>query len=115
MLMKRGMHEGRRVLARGDVGARNDEGPAHARREGRLELLPRLFRYAWLGGTAWAISVAPDTVSPAEPLRLGWRLRHIVVQRSPPRYGRDRHDPSSDFLFNSGLEAFFRGVYATVE
>ena len=114
MLMKGGMHEGRRLLSAASVREMTKD-QLTREQKAASSFFPGFFdTRGW--GYGMAIYVAPDAVSRVSG-RYGWDGGFGTSWFNDPR--RDLvaivMTQSSDFLFNGGLKAFFRGVYAAVE
>ncbi len=111
MLLNGGEHQGRRILAAESVRAMTSDHITPAQKAA-AKFFPGFFdKSGW--GYGMRVSTAPDAITPV-PGRYGWdggfgtswmndpnrKLIAIVMTQS------------SDFLFNGGLDAFWRGVYA---
>ena len=114
MLLKGGVHEGRRLLKAESVRQMTKD-QLTPEQKAASSFFPRFFdTRGW--GYGLAIHTAPDAVSRV-PGRYGWDGGFGTSWFNDPR--RDLvaivMTQSSDFLFSGGLEAFWRGVYAAVE
>ncbi|MEA2698430.1 MAG: hypothetical protein QOI66_2701 [Myxococcales bacterium] len=111
MLLNGGVHQGRRMLAEKSVRAMTTD-HITAAQKAAAKFFPGFFeKSGW--GYGIRISTAPDAITPV-PGRYGWdggfgtswmsdanrKLIAIVMTQS------------SNFLFNGGADAFWRGVYA---
>ncbi|HXI56856.1 MAG TPA: serine hydrolase domain-containing protein [Polyangia bacterium] len=111
MLLNGGVHHGRRLLAETSVRAMTTD-HITAAQKAAARFFPGFFeKSGW--GYGMRVSTAPDAITPV-PGRYGWdggfgtswisdahrNLIAIVMTQS------------SDFLFNGGIDAFWRGVYA---
>ncbi|MDP9178023.1 MAG: beta-lactamase family protein [Gemmatimonadota bacterium] len=111
MLMKGGVHEGRRLLSAASVREMTKD-QLTPEQKAASSFFPGFFdTRGW--GYGMAIHTAPDAVSRVR-CRYGWFGGFGTSWFNDPR--RDLvaivMTQSSDFLFNGGLDAFDRGVYA---
>jgi CubicO group peptidase (beta-lactamase class C family) len=113
LLLKGGVHQGRRLLKEESVREMTRDQLTQEQKAASRSPILTVDTKSW--GYGMAVSTAPDAIS-----------------RTPGRYGWDGgfgtswvNDPSkdltgivmtqsSDFLFNGGLDEFWRGMYATV-
>jgi CubicO group peptidase (beta-lactamase class C family) len=113
MLLNGGQHQGRRILTAESVRAMTTDHITPAQKAS-AKFFPGFFdKSGW--GYGMRVSTAPDAIT-SVPGRYGWdggfgtswmndpnrKLISIVMTQS------------SDFLFNGGLDAFWRGVYASI-
>jgi CubicO group peptidase (beta-lactamase class C family) len=111
MLLNGGVHQGRRMLTEKSVRAMTTDHITPAQKTA-AKFFPGFFeKSGW--GYGMRVSTAPDAITPL-PGRYGWdggfgsswmndpNLKLIAIVMTQ----------SSDFLFNGGLDAFWRGVYA---
>lgn len=111
MLLKGGMHEGRRLLRAESVSEMTRD-QLTPEQKAASSFFPHFFdTRGW--GYGMAVYTAPDTIS-RTPGRYGWDGGFGTSWFNDP--GKDLiaivMTQSSDFLFNGALDEFWRGVYA---
>ena len=93
MMLNKGRHGSERILSRPSVET-DDDRPADARAEGGVRLRPGYFdSHGWGFGVS-VVTRRDDVAGGPRTLRLGRRLRHVLVFRSRGGHGRDPDDPA---------------------
>jgi len=111
MVLNGGVHQGRRVLTEESVRAMTTDHITPAQKAA-ANFFPGFFeKSGW--GYGMRVSTAPDAITPV-PGRYGWDGGFGTSWMNDPnrKLVAIVMTQSSDFLFNGGLDAFWRGVYA---
>jgi CubicO group peptidase (beta-lactamase class C family) len=111
MLLNGGVHHGRRMLAEKSVRTMTTDHITAAQKAG-AKFVPGFFeKSGW--GYGMRVSTAPDAITPV-PGRYGWDGGFGTSWMSDPNRKLIAivMTQSSNFLFNGGVDAFWRGVYA---
>ena len=111
MLLNGGQHQGRRMLTQKSVRATTTDHITAAQKAG-AKFFPGFFdKSGW--GYGMRVSTAPDAITPV-PGRYGWDGGFGTSWMNDPKRKLIAivMTQSSNFLFDGGLDAFWRGVYA---